>query len=259
MLEQLKKLFGRFFSSNPNYYGEFELVIVPEADLEENGFIRLKDFNTEYLKNNGITKDVYKYAKRHYSLFAIPYKGRHIINELEEIFNLNDVREIVDLHDQYLKYMEETIANDIASNPYSKLFEKYKCFFCKEEMELVIFDSSESEETHVRFKYLINYIKFKGGLTNNLIKDLRLEFMHKMNEACYYSRDLHDEDPLYSYWGYIAETNEKSDIDLIWNEEEQIFILLDEVFESEEEICKLNKLFKKYLEDIKVSMEGESQ
>lgn len=118
MPEQFNKLFERIFSSNRNYHAEFELVMVPEADLEENGFIRLKDFNTEYLKNNGITKDIYCYAKQHFGLFAMPYKGRHNINKLEEVFNINDVKEIIDLYDQYLKYMEETIINDIASNPY---------------------------------------------------------------------------------------------------------------------------------------------
>lgn len=117
MPEQFKKLFGRIFSSNFNYYGEFELVIVPEANLEENGFIRLKDFNTEYIKKNGITKDIYCYVKQHYSLFTMPYKGRHNINELEKVFHINDVKEIINLYDQYLKYMEETIINDIASNP----------------------------------------------------------------------------------------------------------------------------------------------
>lgn len=247
--EQFKKLFGRIFASNPGYHGEFELVIVPGADLEENGFIRLKDFNTEYLKKNEVTKDIYCYAKQHYSLFTIPYKGRHNFNKLEEVFNINNVKEIIDLYDQYLKYMEETIINDIAKNPFSRLFEKFNCKLCGAEMELVVFDSGEAEETHTRIKDLKEYIKYKG-LNPEFYQDFKLEVMHPMRLDCHYSCDLDSEDPLYSYWGYMAEPDEMGGFDLFWNEEEKIFIPLDEVFDTVEEINEINKLFKEYLKNI---------
>lgn len=111
--EQFNELFKKFSCTNSKgTTQEVELFVVPDADPDENGFVKMKKFNEEYLKSFGFNKDedIYFYAKQIFWFCAKPTKGKKF-KDIKEFFDKQKAQELNVLYDQYLKHLETMIKN----------------------------------------------------------------------------------------------------------------------------------------------------
>lgn len=112
--EQFNELFKKFsYTNSKGITQEVELFVVPDADPDENGFVKMKNFNEEYLKSLGFDKDhenIYFYAKQIFWFCAKLTKGKKF-KDIEKFFDKQKAQELNVLYEQYLKHLETMIKN----------------------------------------------------------------------------------------------------------------------------------------------------